>query len=131
MNKRSGFLLGVLVVMLLGCGAPKVVINHRANAEAAETTGHFEAATEAWELYFDQQLMAGQLVGPEEFARAGKVAFQANQLRLAENWLEQARDGGYADPDMYLKLAGIYNTQNNLSKELAALEYFYYRDHRP
>ncbi len=107
-----------------GCGAPKVTTSYRNMAQQAVAAGNFEAATENWRLYFEQQLLEGNEVPPAYYAEAAKMATQANQSQLALNWLEQAQSLNYSDSDMYLNLAALYEQKKNLSKELAALEFF-------
>ncbi|WP_423129754.1 tetratricopeptide repeat protein [Gaoshiqia sp. Z1-71] len=129
MKRRSEVIMMIFVTIIMGCSAPKVIVSHRANAETAEAEGRFEAATQAWSRYFDQQLAAGSEISPEEYARAAKTAYRANEVALAESWFGMAQYGNYADPGMYKALAAIYRQQNNLNKELTVLEA--YQEHYP
>ncbi|WP_430973707.1 hypothetical protein [Sunxiuqinia rutila] len=124
MKSRSGILIVMIALMAGGCGAPKVTTSYRNMAQQAVAEGNFEAATENWRLYFEQQLLDGNEVPPAYYAEAAKMATQANQSELALNWLEQAQSLNYADSDMYLNLAALYEQKKNLSKELDALEFY-------
>ncbi|MGD9928944.1 MAG: tetratricopeptide repeat protein [Mangrovibacterium sp.] len=124
MKSRVGVIV-VLVGMLVGCSAPKVMVSHRQNAENAELTGDYSSATASWQLFFEQQLAAGSDMAPEVYARAARSAYRANQFDLAENWYSQARLGNFADRELFLNLASIYNQQQNLSKELQTLESYH------
>lgn len=118
--KLIRFLLAAFVVVL-GCSGPKVLVSEKTNAEKAIATGDFAAATEAWKLYFAQTPVEN--VDGGDFASAAQSAFKSGNSELATSWFDQARYKKYADPKMYTTLAAIYRSQNNISKELSALEY--------
>ncbi len=122
-------LIVMIAILVVGCGTPKVTVSYQNLAEQAVAEGNFEAATENWRLFFDQQLLEENEIAPEHYAQAGKMAFRANQPDLALDWFQQAEYGNYGDAGMYLDLAAIYRQQGNLQKELEALE-FYYRNYQ-
>jgi len=114
----------VIALLVVGCGTPKVTTSYQNLAGQAVAEGNFEAATENWQLFFDQQLLNENEVAPEYYAQAGKMALRANQPDLALDWFQQAEYGNYADAGMYLDLASIHKQQGNLQKELEALEFY-------
>lgn len=124
MKLKAGSLLSILLVLMVACGTPKVVTSYRTIAEQAVAEGNFEAATENWRLYFEEQMLDENEIAPEHYAQAAKMAFRANKPDLALSWYKQAQAGNYADAEMYLDLANIYKQQNNLQKELETLEYY-------
>jgi tetratricopeptide (TPR) repeat protein len=119
----------MVVILAAGCGTPKVTTSYRTIAEQAVAEGNFEAATENWRLFFEQQSLEKKEIEPENYAQAGKMAFRANQPELALDWFQQAEYGNYGDAAMYTDLAEIYRQQGNLQKELEALE-FYHRNYQ-
>lgn len=118
----------LMSVLVMSCGGPKV-LTYKTNAEQAEASGNFEAATESWEQYFKYQQSKNAEITPQVFAQAAKTAYKAGKNDLALSWFEKAENGNYSDPEMYLDLAAIYKQKDNLSKELDALEF--YRDKYP
>lgn len=122
-------LIAMAVILVTGCGAPKVTTSYQNLAEQAVAEGNFEAATENWRLFFDQQLLEENEIAPEHYAQAGKMAFRANQPDLALDWFQQAEYGNYADAGMYLDLAKIHRQKGDLQKELEVLE-FYHRNYQ-
>lgn len=122
MKTRQYLAIIISVFMVAACGTPKVVVNYKANAEQAEQAGNFEAAVTAWNNYFNQKTQSGEEIEGNSYAQAAKSAFKADMYQEATDWFEQAKYDGYADADMQLMLSEIYNSRNNLSKELEALE---------
>ena len=115
----------ILIIFLSGCGGPKVVtaptLSNKTIAENAMAAGNFAQATEAWKQYFSQSPIE-QTTGAE-FAKAAQTAFKAGNQTQSVSWFDQARYKNYSDAEMYFTLAKIYNEQQNISKELSALEY--------
>lgn len=122
MSLRSVFGIGIITVLLVSCGAPKVLTTSKTDAASFETTGDFVQATNAWEQYFSQTSI--EETEGVDFAQAAKTAFKAVELAKAKSWFDQARYKNYADAEMYETLAKIYKSEDNLSKELSALEYY-------
>lgn len=122
MRYQINLLFLAVAALLAGCSAPKAVTSYQTNATQAEAEGNFEAATENWRLYFDQQMTAGNEVSPEMYAKAANTAIKANQEDLALKWFEQAKSANYADEKMYLTMADIYRQNNRLAEEMEILE---------
>ncbi len=115
----------VLITFLIAaCSAPKVVVNYKSNAEQAELTGNYGEAAAAWKTYIQQQTQSNAEIEGATFAHAAKTAYKAGMTDQAEEWFQQAKYKNYADAEMYRTLAEIYRKQNNLSKELEALEFY-------
>jgi tetratricopeptide (TPR) repeat protein len=107
-----------------GCSGPKVIApvpSKRAIAEKATAEADYTKAVEAWKNYFSEQT-AAEIPGAD-FATAAQMAYKAGDSNLAVTWYDQARYKNFADTEMYSTLARIYRSQQNISKELSALEY--------
>ena len=113
--------VAVLSGLIVGCGTPKVLVSYKNNAENAASQGNYTQAVEAWKQYFNQQLI--EETEGSVFAQAAKTAYKSGDSDLALNWFDQARYKDYADAEMYLTLAKIFKSKNNISKELNTLEY--------
>jgi tetratricopeptide (TPR) repeat protein len=111
-----------MVAFVLGCSAPKNMISYKENAEIAESAGNFAEATEAWKNYFSQFPEMNDLEG-EVYAQAAQTAFKAGNNDQSIAWFDQARYRDFASVEMYSTLAEIHQKQDNLSKELSALEF--------
>jgi tetratricopeptide (TPR) repeat protein len=124
--KLISFLLGlIIVVFLAGCSGPKVTVtgvSQKAVAEKATTDGNFTQAVEAWKQYFSVQLISE--ISGDDYAEAAQTAFKINDVNLAISWFDQARFKNFADAEMYATLGKIYRSQQNISKELSALEFY-------
>jgi len=119
---KAGRLLwiGIVAIVLTSCGAPKVLTSSKTDAAGFEASGNYMQATIAWEQYFIQTPI--EEVAGTDFAKAAKSAFKAGNMAKAKSWFDQARYKSFADAEMYATLAKIYNSEDNLSKELSALE---------
>lgn len=109
-----------IVFLMIACGAPKVLTTSKSDAAAFENTGNFTQAISAWESYFNETEI--ETISGADFAQAAKTAFKVNDLAKSKAWFDQARYKNYADKEMYTTLAEIYRAEDNLSKELSALE---------
>ena len=111
----------MIALFFASCGAPKVLTTAKNEAESFEAQGNFSQALSAWTSYFNTTEI--EAVAGADFAQAAKTAFKAGNAAQAVSWFDQARYKNYADAEMYKTLAAIYQQQDNLSKELSALEY--------
>lgn len=119
---KKKFLWGaVMAIFLASCGAPKVLTTQKTEATNFEATENYSQALMAWTSYFETTAIED--VAGADFAQAAKSAFKAGNAAQAISWFDQARYKNYADADMYQTLAAIYKQEDNLSKELSALEY--------
>ncbi|WP_321344647.1 hypothetical protein [uncultured Draconibacterium sp.] len=121
MAKNKLFWGLMIALFFASCGAPKVLITAKNEAESFEAQGNFTQALSAWTSYFNTTEI--ETVAGADFAQAAKTAFKAGNAAQAVGWFDQARYKNYADAEMYKTLAAIYQQQDNLSKELSALEY--------
>lgn len=121
MSYKPFIVLLIVVIFISGCGAPKVLVSYKNNAETAAMQGNYAEATADWKQYFDKTPI--EKTKGVEFANAAKSAFKSGDIDLALNWFDQARYKNYADAEMYKTLAKIFKEKKNISKELNALEY--------
>ncbi len=119
---RSGIIFLLAILLLAGCSSTKQLGSIKTNAETFGNNGKYEQAVTAWNQYFMQTPV--DEIAAADFAKAAKAAFRSGQTAQAIAWFDQARYKNYSDPEMYLALAEIFREQDNLSKELSALEYY-------
>lgn len=124
--KLISFYTGLIIVALMaGCSGPKVivpVVSQKAVAEKATAEGNYAQAVEAWKQYFSVQPISE--ISGDDYAEAAQTAFKINDENLAISWFDQARFKNFADAEMYTTLGKIYRSQQNISKELSALEFY-------
>ena len=124
--KLISFYTGLIIVALMaGCSGPKVIVpavSQKAVAEKATAEGNYAQAVEAWKQYFSVQPIS-EMSG-NDYAEAAQTAFKINDENLAISWFDQARFKNFADAEMYATLGKIYRSQQNISKELSALEFY-------
>jgi tetratricopeptide (TPR) repeat protein len=129
MKQFSIILISGLIIFLAGCSGPKVVptavVSGKVKAEKASSEGDYTQAVEAWKQYFSEQAISE--TDGADYSTAAQAAFKIGDNTQSISWFDQARYKNFADAEMYSTLAKIYNSQQNISKELSALEY--YRDH--
>lgn len=120
--------LGLLVIILMlgtSCSGPKNAVapvdSGKVLAEQAAASGDFAKAMEAWSQYINATSV--EKVAGSDFAQAAQAAFKAGNITQSVSWFDQARYKNFASEEMYLTLAEIYKGQQNISKELVALEY--------
>lgn len=123
MKTRNIYIL-LAVLFLAACGGTKNLTMYKENAKSANAEGNYAAAVESWKTYFNQQAETEEGISGDEYAQAAKTAYKAGMNKQATDWFDQARYKNYAGEKMYLTLAEIFREQENLSKELSALEYF-------
>ncbi len=111
-----------ILLFMVSCSTQKNLPMYKEDAEKAENSGDFNRAIEAWTNYFSLFPAMNDLDG-SVYARAAKTAYKAGDINKAVDWFDQARFRNYADYEMYAILAQIFKEQDNLSKELSALEY--------
>jgi tetratricopeptide (TPR) repeat protein len=125
--KLISFFIGLIIVTFLaGCSGPKVIapasISQKEIAVKATADGNFTQALEAWNQYFSSQPISD--ISGDDYAEAAQTAFKSGDENLAVSWFDQARFKNFADAEMYSTLAKIYRSQQNISKEMSALEYY-------
>jgi tetratricopeptide (TPR) repeat protein len=108
--------------LFLGCGAPKNLVSYQEAAEAAWNAGDYSKSTQAWRSYFNQFPAVNDLDG-ELYARAAQAAWKAGETDQSVAWFDEARYRDFASAGMYSTLAEIFRKQENISRELSALEF--------
>lgn len=120
MNSGRLLWIGIISVLLVSCGTPKLLTTGKTDASSFEAVGNYAQAMQAWNNYFDVTKI--EEVTGADFANAAKTAFKAGDLVKAKSWFDQARYKNFADAEMYETLAKVYKSEDNLSKEMSALE---------
>jgi len=125
MKKISFQLTFISIILLAGCSGPKIIApppSSKAIAEKATTEGNYDEAVKAWKNHFSEQTTA-QIPGAD-YATAAQMAYKSGDSNQAISWYDQARYKNFANAEMYATLAKIYRSQQNISKEMSALEYY-------
>jgi len=121
--KRFNLLCGGIVLLLLiSCGTTKLTTTGKSEASTYEAVGNYTQAVTSWTSYFS--ILPIENIEGEDFAHAAVTAFKAGNNSQAVSWFDQARYKNYSDAEMYKTLAKIYEADDNLSKELSALEFY-------
>ncbi len=120
MRFKRFYLAMAVLAFLAACSTSKLTTNSKTSATGFENSGNYTQAVEAWNQYFTQTSVEQTSSG--DFAHAAQTAYKAGNPTQAVSWFDQARFKNYADPAMYETLAKIYNSEDNLSKELSSLE---------
>lgn len=110
----------VVLIFLAGCSSSSQLTSLKTSAENYEHAGDYSQAFNAWKSYLEQTPV--ETVSGDEFAKAAQTAYKAGHTEQAISWFDQARYKSFSSADMYTTLAEIYKSQDNLSKELSALE---------
>jgi tetratricopeptide (TPR) repeat protein len=121
--KKIQILFFLILIIAASCKSPEMLVNYRENAEKAGAAGDYVIATEAWKGYFNQ-LPADAAVEGSVYARAAHSAYRANDLQQTIEWFDMAQARDYDSPEVHYTLAEIFRHQENISKELSALEYY-------
>ncbi len=116
------FICLAIVMGFIACSGPKSLISLKESAANFSTQGNYTQAVEVWKQYFNQQTV--EETDGASFASAAQAAYLAGDINLALKWYDEARYKNYSNEEMYLTLAKIYSAQDNLSKELSALEFY-------
>ena len=122
MQLKPIFPLVTAIVFLAACSTTKLTTTSKSDAVNFENSGSYSEAMNAWNQYFSQTPVE-QTAG-EDFSHAAQTAFKAGNADQAISWFDQARYKNFANAQMYETLAAIYQQEDNLSKELSALEFY-------
>lgn len=125
MKQIAYYFLVAVIFAGFACSGPKKVttpvVSDKELAEQAVLSGNYAKAFEYWTQYFAKTPV--EQVAGSDFANAAGVAFNAGNTSQSVSWFDQARYKNFASAEMYLTLAKIFKGQQNISKELTALEY--------
>jgi tetratricopeptide (TPR) repeat protein len=114
-----------IIILIAGCSGPKIIApppSSKAIAEKATAEGNYEEAVKAWKNHFSEQTTA-QIPGAD-YATAAQMAYKSGDSNQAISFYDQSRYKNFASAEMYSTLAKIYKSQQNISKELSALEFY-------
>ena len=118
--KISRIIKGLIVIFIIQSCASSVNITQLTDeGEKAYQAGNYETALTNWEKIIENK---GKKTKGEVYVGAGKSALALNQTEKATAYLETARQNQYSSPELYEYLAKVYNSIDNLSKEITALE---------
>lgn len=122
---RISIIFILFIALFLGsCSSTTSISKNTDSASQALATGDYETAYTLYNSYIQQHKEAKKEVEGNIFASAGKAALKLNKIEEAEAYFKEAYYKKYADADMYNDMISIYKKQDNLSKEMDALEFF-------
>lgn len=115
----------LLSLAIWSCSTSKVTkesLSLKDNALTASSSGDYQMAVQSWTSYFDSQIRKNLPVEVTDYARAAADAYILGNEQLTLSWYDQARQSGYDGADMHVAFMHIFRKQNNLSRELTALQ---------
>lgn len=118
--KYAIYIYSLALFVLVACGGPKVIVSHNTTAQQAYASGNYTEALVSWKLYLTDTPL--EEISGKDFELAALTAYKAGEPGQAAQWFDQARYKNHSSIPMYKALAEIYHNDNNLSKELNALE---------
>jgi len=116
----AGFFVIVLIVS--SCSGTKNITQLSQNAETAYQKGDYETSLNDLKQVIAHYEKSGTQQECPVYAKAAECAMHMGMKDVAEDYLKKDTYTNFVTGDTYLKLAKIYKGQNNLSKEMMALQ---------
>ena len=110
---------GLILLFIIHSCATQQLINE---GNTAYQEGNYDSALTAWDQAIEIYQEKGKKADAAVYFNAGRAAMEVEQYERAGNYLSVADYLQYDDPALYTLQAEIYNTIDNLSKEMTALE---------
>ena len=110
-----------IVLIIQGCATRQLT----QEGQSAYEAGNYEAALQAYDQVIEKSESQGETAEAKVYYKAGMAAWQLKQTDKALEYLERAEYLEYPSPKLYLTLAEISESIDNLSKELDALENYH------
>ena len=120
-----GIVVSTLFALFWSCSTsklPKETVTQKERAVAAAAAGDYSQAVQMWISWFENQDSRNQDIEFSDYALAASDAYRAENNQLAVQWYDKARLAGYKGADMYVAFIHIFRKQNNLSREMTALQ---------
>jgi len=127
--KKLSLFIGI-ALLITACSTTKEIsqiiqINqNRSKGISSFTEGDYSGALAKFTELINEAESKGAQAGLEDYEGAGKSAYALGQHERALVYLEQAKDLGSKDENVYFSLADIYHIKDNLSKEIRYLEFY-------
>lgn len=93
--------------------------------QSAYKEGNYEKALQAYDQVIEKYKKQGETAEAAVYYKAGMAAWKLDQSEKALKYLERAEYLEYPSPKLYLTLAEISDSIDNLSKKLEALENYH------
>ncbi len=119
---KYSWIVFVIFLTVTACSPTQQLLKVRQQAENAAVNQEYERSLLLWEqLIADDEANQKQSTS-DAYEKAGDMALALGDLEKAETYYKLAVYYKTATPKTYQYLATYYRNQNNLSKEVAALE---------
>ena len=110
-----------IVLIIQGCATRQLT----REGQSAYEAGNYEEALQAYDQVIEKSESQGETAEATVYYKAGMAAWQLKQTDKALEYLERSEYLEYPSPNLYLTLAEISDSIDNLSKELDALEKYH------
>lgn len=124
--KKLSLFIGI-AILIAACSTNKEISQNnqmRSKGISSLTEGDYSGAFAKFTELINEAESKGTLASLEDYEGAGKSAYALGQHDKALVYLEQAKDLGSKDENVYFPLADIYHIKDNLSKEIRYLEFY-------
>jgi tetratricopeptide (TPR) repeat protein len=122
MRKSKLYIVVFISLILGGCSTGTNLTKTSQEAETAYIAGNYQKALEYFEAVINQYKEEGRAKECPVYYEAAVSALQTGQDNKALGFLEMNRYTPNVNGDTYFELAKMYRKEDNLSKELDALE---------
>jgi hypothetical protein len=109
-----------IAIVLSSCATSKLT----EQGNVAYKSGNYESALSNYDQLIESKESSGKKAKATVYMNAGKAALELEQTDKARKYLETAKELQFSSEDLYVSLAEIYKTIDNLSKEITALEIY-------
>ena len=122
MKKLIGAGFFAILLIVSSCSGTKNITQLSENAETAYQKGNYETSLNNLKQVIEHYEKAGTQKECPVYAKAAECAMHLGQTDVAEDYLEKNTYTNFVSGDTYLMLAKIYKNQDNLSKQMMALQ---------
>jgi len=122
MKKIIGAGLFAILLIVSSCSGTKNITQLSQNAETAYQKGDYETSLNDLKQVINHYEKSGTGQDCPVYAKAAECAMHLGQAEVAEDFLKKDTYTNFVTGDTYLMLAKIYRKQDNLSKEMIALQ---------
>ncbi len=112
----------VILMIISSCSGTKSLAGYQQNAETAYREGDYQTAMNDYQQVIEHYEKSDKQKECPVYAKAALCALHLGQTDVAEDLLNKDTYTNFVTGNTYLSLAKIYRKQDNLSKEMMALQ---------